>query len=104
MPGKKTRPVTRLWGPLQGKIQSISDPVLNDTQSVRAHKQMRSMVEVAFLDRSERGRIKTMASRSGRGSRPEWHGGSIANHKLLGFPMLSSQRVARVCSWAGLAW
>lgn len=46
----------RLWVSLRGNVQSISDPVLNDTQSVRAHKQMRSMVEVAFLNRCERGK------------------------------------------------
>ena len=51
---------------LRGNIQSISDPIPNDTQSVRTHKQMRSMVEVAFLDRFERGRIKTIAPWSGR--------------------------------------
>jgi hypothetical protein len=44
----------RLWGcPFEGISNRFVTPSLNDTQSVRAHKQMRSMVEVAFLDRFE---------------------------------------------------
>lgn len=66
------------------------------------------MVEVAFLDRFERGKereIKTIARWSGRASF-EQNGmvSAIANHKLLYFPMPSSKPVARVCLRIGLAW
>lgn len=94
----------RLWVSLRGNVQSISDPVLNDTQSVRAHKQMRSMVEVAFLNRCGRGKNHNNQHR-GLEVRPVQNGMvSIANHKFRHFPMLSSHLVARVCSRAGLAW
>lgn len=66
------------------------------------------MVEVAFLDRFERGKGK----RNQNNRTVVWtcefeqNGmvSSIANHKLLYFPMPSSQPVARVCLRVGLAW
>ena len=64
----------RLWVSLRGNIQSISDPVLNDTQSVRAHKQMRSMVEVAFLNRCGRGKNQNNRIVAWKFDLFEWHG------------------------------